>query len=108
LSLTIAAGYLSRMLQNARIERHLLKLHPDILKAIQEILSAVNEDKASASSKKLLTNEHGGSSPIELAGENLVHEEGDLSHIWPLGLSPTEAVTTVALNSAEVATVTTG
>jgi hypothetical protein len=52
LSLTIAAGYITRMLENARVERHLLKHHPDILQAIREILDAVNEDKARNSSDK--------------------------------------------------------
>jgi hypothetical protein len=52
LSLTIAAGYITRMLENARVERHLLKHHPDILQAIREILDAVNEEKARNSSDK--------------------------------------------------------
>lgn len=52
LSLTIAAGYITRMLENARVERHLLKHHPDILHAIREILDAVNEEKARNSSDK--------------------------------------------------------
>jgi hypothetical protein len=103
LSLTIAAGYLSRMLQNARIERHLLKLHPDILKAIQEILAAVNEDRVSASSKELLTNEHGESSSIELAKENLAHKEDGSSQFPALDLPATEADTPKTLNSVEVA-----
>jgi ParB-like chromosome segregation protein Spo0J len=46
LSLTIATGYLTQMLENARIERHLLKHHPDILHAIREILGVVSEEKA--------------------------------------------------------------
>jgi ParB-like chromosome segregation protein Spo0J len=52
LGLTIAAGYLSRMLENARIERHLLKHHPDVLQAIREILRAVNDEKARISPEK--------------------------------------------------------
>jgi hypothetical protein len=52
LGLTIAAGYLSRMLENARIERHLLKHHPDVLQAIREILRAVNDEKARMSPEK--------------------------------------------------------
>jgi hypothetical protein len=54
LSLTIATGYLTQMLENARIERHLLKHHPDVLHAIREILGAVNEEKARISSEKRL------------------------------------------------------
>jgi hypothetical protein len=46
LSLTIATGYLTQMLENARIERHLLKHHPDVLHAIREILGVVSEEKA--------------------------------------------------------------
>jgi hypothetical protein len=46
LSLTIATGYLTQMLENARIERHLLKHHPDVLQAIRETLGVVNEEKA--------------------------------------------------------------
>jgi hypothetical protein len=52
LSLAIAAGYITRMLENARVERHLLKHHPDILQAIREILGTVNEEKARNSSDK--------------------------------------------------------
>lgn len=51
LSLTIAAGYLTRMLENVKIERHLLKHHPDMLQAVRDVLEAVNEEKAKASSK---------------------------------------------------------
>jgi hypothetical protein len=50
LSLTIAAGYLQRMLQNARVERHLLKRHPDLLQAIQQVLTVVNGEKAGSTS----------------------------------------------------------
>jgi len=50
LSLTIAAGYLQRMLQNARVERHLLKRHPDLLQAIQQVLTVVNGEKAGSAS----------------------------------------------------------
>jgi hypothetical protein len=46
LSLTIATGFLTQMLENARIERHLLKHHPDVLHAIREILGVVGEEKA--------------------------------------------------------------
>jgi len=56
LSLTIAAGYLARMLENARIERHLVKHHPDILQAIQEVLRVVKEEKARSSSGKQVVN----------------------------------------------------
>jgi len=51
LSLTIAAGYLTRMLDNVKIERHLLRHHADVLQAVREVLGAVNEEKAKASSK---------------------------------------------------------
>jgi len=54
LSLTIAAAYITRMLENVRVERHLLKHHPDILQAIREILGAVNEEKARNSSDRQL------------------------------------------------------
>jgi len=50
LSLTIAAGYLQRMLQNVRVERHLLKRHPDLLQAIQQVLTVVNGEKAGSAS----------------------------------------------------------
>jgi hypothetical protein len=56
LSLTIAAGYLARMLENTRIERHLVKHHPDTLQAIQEVLRGVNEEKARTSSGKQVAN----------------------------------------------------
>lgn len=45
LSLTIAAGYLQRMLGNTRVERHLLKHHPDLLQAIRQVLAGVNGEK---------------------------------------------------------------
>jgi hypothetical protein len=45
LSLTIATGYLKQMLENARIERHLLKHHPGVLHAIREILGVVSKEK---------------------------------------------------------------
>jgi hypothetical protein len=51
LSLTIAAGFLTRMLENPKIERHLLRHHPDVLQAVREVLGVVNEEKARASSK---------------------------------------------------------
>jgi len=50
LSLTIAAGYLQRLLQNAKVERHLLKRHPDLLQAIQQVLTVVNGEKAGSAS----------------------------------------------------------
>jgi hypothetical protein len=52
LSLTIATGYLTQMLENARIERHLLKHHPDVLHAIREILGVVSEEKARVHSEE--------------------------------------------------------
>jgi len=55
LSVTIAVGYLTRMLDNARIERHLLKHHSDLLQAIREILVIVKEEKARIPSDRQLT-----------------------------------------------------
>lgn len=59
LSLTIAASFLTRMLENARIERHLVKHHPDVLQAIRETLDAVNREKAKTSPAKQLANGFG-------------------------------------------------
>jgi len=39
LTLTVACGYLDRLLKNAKIERYLARNHADILEAIQAILS---------------------------------------------------------------------
>ena len=66
LSLTIAAGYLTRMLQNARIERHLLKHHPGVFHAIREILETVDEEKAGSSSKSRVS--HRASEPLSSTG----------------------------------------
>ena len=76
LSLTIATGYLSQMLENARIERHLLKHHPDVLQAIREIVGAVNDEKANISSEKRLP--HGVNKSLSSAdpGSALAPEEG--------------------------------
>ncbi|MGC1782074.1 MAG: plasmid partitioning protein RepB C-terminal domain-containing protein [Acidobacteriaceae bacterium] len=52
LSLTVAAGYLRCMLANPKIERFLLKRHADILQAMHQVLSVVNEEKSKASSKR--------------------------------------------------------
>lgn len=52
LSLTIAAGYLQRMLQNTRVERHLLKRHPDLLQAIEQVLASVNGERDNEASSQ--------------------------------------------------------
>jgi hypothetical protein len=109
LSLTIAAGYLTRMLQNARIERHLLKLHPDILKAIQEILAAINKDKINASSNGLVVDE-----PIrpvsssESADPIIVPEKSESSQCQPLDLPLAETGTLATTKSVEIAETPTG
>ena len=64
MSLTIAAGYLGRMLENTKIERHLLKRHKDILQAIQEVLAVVHEEKAGSSTKKQLSRGTGKLHPL--------------------------------------------
>jgi hypothetical protein len=69
LSLTIAAGYLTRMLANARIERHLLKHHPDVLQAIRESLGSVNEERARISSEER-PSEGGSESPPSTGNVN--------------------------------------
>lgn len=66
LSLTIATGYLTQMLENARIERHLLKHHPDVLQAIRGILGVVSEEKAGSSSKSQVS--HQASKPMSSTG----------------------------------------
>lgn len=77
LSLTIATGYLAQMLENARIERHLLKHHPDVLHAIREILGVVNEEKARISSEKRLPQGASKSIPSTDSGSSaLASEEG--------------------------------
>jgi RepB plasmid partitioning protein/ParB/Sulfiredoxin domain len=109
LSLTIAAGYLTRMLQNARIERHLLKLHPDILNAIQEILAAINKDKINASSNGLVVDE-----PIrpvsssESADPIIVPEKSESSQCQPLDPPLAETGTLATTNSVEIAETPTG
>ena len=78
LSLTIAAGYLRRMLGNGRIERHLVKLHPDILQAVQGILAAVDEDKARASFDKQVRHEAGEVMPSsDTVRGAMIHDEGN-------------------------------
>jgi hypothetical protein len=72
LSLTIAAGYLGRMLENTKIERHLLKRHKDILRAIQEVLAVVHEEKAGSSAKKHLSQGDGKVTPPGVVSETLV------------------------------------
>jgi hypothetical protein len=63
LSLTIATGYLTQMLENARVERHLLKHHPDVLHAIREILGVVRQEKARISSEERRSQEVSESPP---------------------------------------------
>jgi RepB plasmid partitioning protein. len=46
LSLTVAVAYLAKMLQNAKIERHLQKHHPNVLQAIQEVVGTVQREKS--------------------------------------------------------------
>jgi hypothetical protein len=77
LGLTIAAGYLTRMLENARIERHLLKHHPDVLQAIRGILGAVNDEKARISPEKL-PNRDNESPPLANAVSNQLLPEESL------------------------------
>ncbi len=85
LSLTIAAGYFHRMLENARVERHLLKRHSDILQAIQQVLTVVNEEKASASSKKLLSQEASKPTPsTDMIGDTLSHSKVASAVIQPV------------------------
>ncbi len=38
LTLTVCSGYIRRMLQNARIEKHLQKKHPDLLSALRTVM----------------------------------------------------------------------
>ena len=77
LSLTIAAGYLARMLENVRIERHLVKHYPEIFQAIQEVLRAVNEEKSKASSGKQVANGVAEShAPSDAITKELFVEEG--------------------------------
>ncbi len=39
LTLTVCCGYVRRMLQNARIERHIQKKHPDLLNALRTVIA---------------------------------------------------------------------
>jgi hypothetical protein len=39
LTLTVACGYLDRLLKNPKIERYLARNHPDILQTVQALLS---------------------------------------------------------------------
>jgi len=71
LSLTIAVAYLGRMLENTKIERHLLKRHTDILQAIQEVIAVVNGEKASSSAKKQLSQGDGRVAPSDMVGDTL-------------------------------------
>ncbi|MHB1958098.1 MAG: plasmid partitioning protein RepB C-terminal domain-containing protein [Acidobacteriaceae bacterium] len=93
LSLTIAAGYLRRMLENGRIERHLLKLHPDILQAIQGILATVDEDKVSASSNKQFSHGDGECVRSPDTGRRAVtHNDADSVNAHPPETPSAEAV----------------
>ena len=77
LSLTIAAGYLTRMLENAKIERHLLRHHPDMLQAVRDVLAAVNEEKAKASTKLQISRspgEQSESSGLDNQTGSSIHE----------------------------------
>jgi hypothetical protein len=79
MSLTIAAGYITRMLENARVERHLLKHHPDILQAIREILGTVREEKARNPSDKQLPEEVRKPLPLATAGGGALPPQGESS-----------------------------
>jgi len=59
LSLTVAASYLTKMLENAIIERHLQKHHPEVLQAIQEVLGAVQTEKMNGLSKTAVQEDAG-------------------------------------------------
>jgi hypothetical protein len=48
LILTMSCRYIERLLENARVERHLSKHHPDILNTLSGLLSEVGPDKAKA------------------------------------------------------------
>jgi hypothetical protein len=48
LILTMSCRYIERLLENARVERHLSKHHPDILNALRGLLSEVAPEKAKA------------------------------------------------------------
>jgi hypothetical protein len=48
LILTMSCRYIERLLENARVERHLSKHHPDILNTLSGLLSEVAPDKAKA------------------------------------------------------------
>ena len=103
LSLTIAAGYLGRMLENTKIERHLLKRHTDILQAIQEVLAVVNGEKASSSAKKQLLQGGGKVTPSDMVSDTLPLG-GEASFAAQLSEAPhAEAVSPKEPTSKEVA-----
>jgi hypothetical protein len=83
LSLTIATSYLTQMLENMRIERHLLKHHPDVLQAIREILRVVNEEKAKISSEKRLPQAASGSMPSTSTGSDELAPDESLAATRP-------------------------
>jgi RepB plasmid partitioning protein len=48
LILTVSCGYIERLLENGRVERHLSKHHPDTLNALRSLLSEVGPEKMKA------------------------------------------------------------
>ncbi len=46
LTLTVCCGYLDRLLQNSRIERHLSRHHADILQTFQRIMTEIGPSRA--------------------------------------------------------------
>ena len=48
LTLSIALGYIERLLGNVRVERHLTKHHPDILASLRSLISEVKPDRVKA------------------------------------------------------------
>jgi hypothetical protein len=52
LSLTVSAGYLQRLLKNARIERYTVKHHSDVFQAMQQVLTVVSEEKQRSSLRR--------------------------------------------------------
>lgn len=62
LGLTIAAGYLNKMLGNSKIERHVARHHPEILQAVREVLAVVEGEKGNASLRKATVHDPNGES----------------------------------------------
>lgn len=48
LTLTVSAGYVERLLSNTRIEKHLIKHHPDVLSALRTLISEIKPKRAAA------------------------------------------------------------